>query len=120
MEIGRPNAFPLATARGGDRPFRFPVPTVVLGFLLAVWLVVQLPAFLCMGLCDPHIYDTLARRVLKGDVLYQDFLETNFPGIVWTHMVIRTLFGWSTEALRAVDLALVGTAIVLLLGWLPR
>src|SRR5262245_38539426 len=120
MEIGRPDTFPLATARSTVRSVRLHVPTIVLGLLLVVWLVVQLPAFLRMGLYDPTIYDVLARRVLKGDVLYRDLFETNFPGIVWAHMAIRTQFGWSTEALRAVDLVLVGTAVVLLQGWLPR
>jgi hypothetical protein len=99
---------------------RSSVLTAVLGLALALWLVVQLPAFLCMGVYDPNIYDVLARRVMKGDVLYRDLMETNFPGIVWAHLSVRTLFGWSTEALRAVDVVIVGTTVVLLLGWLPR
>jgi hypothetical protein len=120
MEFGQPDSLPPAPNRPLAHSFRFSVPTTVLGLLLVGWLVVQLPAFLCMGLYDPTVYDLLARRVMKGDVLYRDLLETNFPGMVWAHMAIRTLFGWSTAELRAVDIVLVGMTIALLLGWLPR
>src|SRR5436190_19555110 len=120
MEIGLPDTLLHTARRPVVRPFRSPILTISLCLLLAGWLVVQLPAFLSMGLYDPTIYDVLARRVMKGAVLYQDLLETNFPGIVWAHMLIRTLFGWSTEALRAVDVVIVGTTVVLLQCWLPR
>ena len=75
--------------------------------LVAAWaglvalLAVNLPAFLCMGLdSDILMYDLCARRVLAGDVHYRDLLETNFPGIVWLHMIFRSVVGWSFEALR--------------------
>jgi hypothetical protein len=90
---------------------------VALGTLLAV----NLPGFLCMGLdSDILMYDLCARRVLAGDVHYRDLLETNFPGIVWIHMAIRSVFGWRPEVLRAADLAIVATSIWLLTRWLPR
>jgi hypothetical protein len=47
-------------------------------------------------------------------------LETNFPGIVWAHMAIRSLFGWRPEVLRGADLAIVVSSVWLLTRWLPR
>lgn len=88
---------------------------------LVVLVLVQLPAFLCMGLdSDISMYDVVARRVMLGDVHYRDLLETNFPGIVWLHMAVRSLFGWRSEALRAVDFAAVAAAVWLLVRWLPE
>jgi hypothetical protein len=121
MDIGRSETVPVAANTPVVRSVRVFVVTALLGFLLAAWLVVQLPAFLCMGPeVDPNMYDVVARRVLKGDVHYQDLLETNFPGIVWVHMAVHTLFGWSTVTLRVVDVALVGLSVGLLMSWLPR
>src|SRR5215213_3440466 len=79
--------------------------------VLAGLLAVNLPGFLCLGLdCDILMYDLCARRVLAGDVHYRDLLENNFPGIVWLHMAVRSLFGWRSEALRAVDFTIVAAA----------
>src|SRR5262245_1639229 len=97
------------------------VPLVIAWGTLVALLVVNLPAFVCMGLdSDILMYDLCARRVLAGDVHYRDLLETNFPGIVWAHMVVRTLFGWRPEVLRAADLAIVLTSVWLLTRWLPK
>src|SRR5437588_9310418 len=96
-------------------------PLVAAWGSLIVLLLVNLPAFLCMGLdSDISMYDLLARRVLLGDVHYRDLLETNFPGVVWLHMAFRALLGWRSEALRAVDLTIVALSVWLLVGWLPR
>ena len=69
--------------------------------------------------CDISMYDLVARRVMNGDVHYRDTLETNFPGIVWLHMAVRSLFGWRSEALRAVDISVVIGCAWLLTRWLP-
>jgi hypothetical protein len=95
--------------------------TAIAWSLLFALLAVNLPAFICMGLdSDILMYDLIARRVLAGDVHYRDLLETNFPGIIWLHMTFRSLFGWRSEALRAVDFVMVAASIGLLVRWLPR
>ena len=97
------------------------VPLVVAWGVLLALVAVNLPGFVCMGLdSDILMYDLCARRVLAGDVHYRDLLETNFPGIVWAHMVVRSLAGWRPEVLRAADLAIVVMSVWLLTRWLPR
>lgn len=94
-----------------------PLAWVFLGLLL----LIHLPPFLCLGLVfDTCIYDFQASLVLRGQVLYRDCLEPNFPGIVWLQAVIRSVLGWRSEVLRAVDAGIVAMAIVLLVRWLPR
>ncbi|MCH9655764.1 MAG: hypothetical protein K0U86_13940 [Planctomycetes bacterium] len=46
--------------------------------------------------------------------MYRDMVEPNFPGVVWIHMGVRSLFGWSTEALRSFDLVLFSFIVILL------
>ncbi|MBI1900729.1 MAG: hypothetical protein HYS13_06420 [Planctomycetia bacterium] len=89
------------------------------GGLLLVLVVVHGPAFLCLGLdSDITNYDLLARGVLQGQVLYRDALEPNLPGIVWLHVAIRSVLGWESAALRAVDLLFVAGIAWLLGRWL--
>ena len=44
---------------------------------------------------------------MQGDVLYRDALENNLPGMLWLHVAVRSLLGWSSEVLRLVDLLVV-------------
>jgi hypothetical protein len=88
--------------------------------LLAVFLVVHVPAFLCLALdADVSEWDLCARTVLRGGVFYKDAFENNFPGMLWLHLAIRPVVGWSSEAMRAVDLAVLAAIVALLVGWLP-
>jgi hypothetical protein len=74
------------------------------------------PLFVCMPLtADTALYDLQARCVISGGVLYRDIVEPNFPGVVWIHVAIRSVLGWSTEAMRVADLLIV-TAILLMLS----
>ena len=74
---------------------------------LVVVLVAFTPLFLCMPLwVDATHYDICARNLLEGGVHYRDTLDPNFPGVVWIHVAVRQVFGWSSEALRAFDLAI--------------
>src|SRR5205809_7999245 len=75
---------------------------------LAVLLAVCLPLFLCMPPeTDITFYDLSARNILRGGVHYRDAFDTNLPGMVWLHAVVRATLGWSSESLRAVDFAVV-------------
>jgi hypothetical protein len=86
---------------------------------LAALLLLNLPLFLCMPLApDVTLYDFCARNVLRGGVHYRDVFDNNFPGIVWLHALIRSVVGWRTEALRAVDLLILGSIVWLLVRWL--
>lgn len=88
------------------------------GFALSIVLVANVPPFLCMGLdCDTIAFDLYLRGMQEGKILYRDMTENNLPGVMWVHGVTRELFGWSSVAIRAVDLVLVGGALTLLACW---
>ncbi len=81
---------------------------------LLLWLLLAIPLFLAMPVCcDTALYDVQARCVLNGGTAYQDIVEPNLPGAIWIHMAIRSLVGWSSEAVRAADLVLLTTSLVL-------
>lgn len=83
-------------------------------FAFATILVVGVPMFLRMPLwVDVTLYDVAARNILSGGVHYRDVFDTNPPGFTWLLCLIRPLFGPSIEAVRAVDLVVVGS-----IGWL--
>ena len=74
---------------------------------LVVLSVIAVPLFVCSPVTsDTSLFDVQAMTVLKGGILYRDVLEPNLPGIVWVHIGLRTLIGWSSEAIRTADLAI--------------
>src|SRR4051812_31692456 len=84
----------------------------------AVVLAVNLPAFLRTALdCDPILFDLYARDMARGAVLYRDMVENNTPTMIGLHACVRSAFGDSVEALRAVDLLVVGFGLGLLAWW---
>ena len=89
---------------------------LILAFLcLAVVLTVGLPLFLRTPVwVDVTYHDLSAWNVLHGGVHYRDVFETNLPGMVWLHCLVRPLVGWSHEAIRIVDLVVVGTVVLVL------
>ena len=85
---------------------------------LAILLIAAVPLFLCQHLPnDAAYYDVQARCVLEGGTLYRDVVEPNLPGIVWVHMAIRSVFGWSTVTLRVFDLVFLAGTSSLLVRW---
>jgi hypothetical protein len=91
---------------------RSPWPAVVV--LLAA-LVAGVPPFLRMPpWADLTLYDVAAQNLLRGGVHYRDVFDTNLPGFVWALTAVRTIVGPSWEAIRAVDLLVVGGAAWLL------
>src|SRR5438067_3855087 len=104
-----------------DAPGRnwLPWRSATLGWLVAtVLLAAGLPLFLRMPLwCDATLYQVAARNVLQGGVHYRDVFDTNPPGFVWLMCPIYAAFGPCPEALRTIDLLIVGTITVLLLRW---
>ncbi|MBA4066631.1 MAG: hypothetical protein C0501_23590 [Isosphaera sp.] len=93
-----------------------------LGWLAAAgFLLAGVPPFLRMPLwCDATLHDTAARVILAGGVHYRDVFETNPPGFAWLLCGVRTVFGPSTEAVRAVDLGVVVAVVAGLLAWARR
>src|SRR5262245_28049537 len=88
---------------------------------LGALLIVAVPLFLRTGVwVDSTFYDVAARTVVNGGLYYRDVFDTNLPGMLWLHVLVRWLFGWSYEALRAVDLAIVTAVVWLLTGYLAR
>lgn len=92
---------------------RFPASERALWSVLIALLVVNIPAFVCMGL-DPDAlqWDLCTRTVLEGRILYRDCGENNLPGMLAPLAVIHSLFGWRSEVLRVADLL-----IVLVIAW---
>ncbi len=90
------------------------------GLALALVLAALVPPFLRMPLCnDATLYDICARNVLAwGGTHYRECFDTNPPGMPWLHMAVRAPLGWSFEALRVADLAVVAGVVLLLTGWL--
>lgn len=83
--------------------------------LIAVPLYVRLPLWL-----DASLYDVAARNLQKGGVHYRDVFDTNLPGMLWLHLLIRSTCGWSSEALRFWDAVIITGSAWILLRWLRR
>jgi hypothetical protein len=95
------------------------IQEIIAWLALAALLVVGLPLFVCMPLwLDVTAYDLAARNVLRGGVHYRDIWDNNLPGIVWLHMLIRWILGYSSEAIRLVDVAIMAGNVWLLVSWL--
>ena len=95
--------------------------TQVLGWLaLACLLVILAPLFVRMPLwADMAWYDICARHALQGGAVERDFLFLMPPGMAWALALVRSLLGWSSEAVRLVDLAIFSGIVYLLVAW-PR
>ncbi len=86
---------------------------------LAVVLLLGLPLFVHMPLwCDVTLYDVAARNLLSGGVHYRDVFDTNMPGIVWIHALVRSCAGWSSEVMRLFDVLVLTAVLLVLVGWL--
>ncbi len=84
-------------------------------------LVAGVPLFLCMPPWnDVTLHDMVARTMLRGGVIYRDVFDTNLPGIDWSMAAVRGVFGGSYEALRAVDLVVIGAILFVLCRWARR
>jgi hypothetical protein len=93
-------------------------PVWLASLVLAAVVAVNLPLFLRMPLWnDVHYYDLCAHHLLAGHALYRDVFDNNLPGIVWLQAVLRSLLGWSPEAICAADFAMSAATAGLLAGW---
>jgi hypothetical protein len=78
-------------------------------------LAVGLPLYLRAPLwCDITLYDIAARNLLQGGAHYRDVFDTNLPGYVWILTAIRGVLGFSTVALRCVDLAFLAATVLVI------
>src|SRR5262245_66381863 len=102
--------------------WRQPWRSALAGWVVAgAVLVAGVPLFVCMPPWnDVTLHDMAARSILRGGVHYRDVFDTNLPGIDWAMAAIRTTCGWSYEALRAWDLAVIGGAVAVLAGFVRR
>ena len=82
--------------------------------LMLVLLIVAGPLFVCMPVnSDTALFDLQAEAVTQNGILYRDVIEPNLPGVVWLHLTVRAAVGWSTEAMRSVDLLIFGGMLLL-------
>ena len=95
--------------------FRPAVCALIALFVLAAPLAVCLPLN-----SDTALFDVQASEVLKGGLLYRDIVEPNLPGAVWLHLLIRSIVGWSSEAMQAVDLCLFAVTVWIMSRFLDR
>src|SRR4051794_23526621 len=104
----------------GTAPASTPRVLEALGWLALVALfTVALPLFVRMPVTsDVAFYDTCARVVLSGGALERDLVFLPPPGMVWSRILVRSLFGWTSEAVRLADLVIVSAIIWLLACWL--
>src|ERR1700722_18642206 len=76
-----------------------------------------LPLFLCMPLwVDTIFFDLCARTLMRGGVLYREVFTHALPGMFWIQVALRSLLGWRSETLRAVDFLIVSACVWLLVG----
>jgi hypothetical protein len=69
---------------------------------------------------DNTVYDLCARTVMRGGVIYHDVFLHGPPGMILLQTALRFCIGWSSEALRIVDLLIVGLSIALILPAIQR
>lgn len=82
---------------------------------LGLAAVVLGPLVVCMPpWVDTSFFDVCARVVLAGRPVYHEILIHGPPGMVLAVAGVRRLLGWRSEILALTDLAIVGTAIALL------
>tara|TARA_R110002111_G_scaffold262289_1_gene337747 strand:+ start:8309 stop:10048 length:1740 start_codon:yes stop_codon:yes gene_type:complete len=95
--------------------------TWVAAVIFLLILILNVPLFIRMPVAtDVVLYDLQAQTVLNGGTLYQDMFETNLPGIVWLHMLVRSVVGLSSDAIRCVDLLIFSGSTLLLMLWNRR
>ncbi|HLW68031.1 MAG TPA: hypothetical protein VKS79_22125 [Gemmataceae bacterium] len=94
---------------------------LVSGTVLAIVLVIGVPIFMRLPIwLDCSLYDIAARNLQRGGVHYRDVFDTNLPGMVWLHLLVRSTCGWSSEALRTWDFGILTIIVGLLYFWLHR
>jgi hypothetical protein len=70
---------------------------------------------------DSVTFDIAARSTLRKGYSYREILRVGLPGMVWWQAALRSLVGWSSEALRAADLLFFAAIVWLLVrGTQPR
>jgi hypothetical protein len=79
-------------------------------------LALAAPLFVRMPIInDISQHDLCAWIVLRGGAHYRDCFEPSPPGILWIHMLIRSMLGWSSESIRLADLSILSLNVLLLL-----
>ncbi|MBV9125597.1 MAG: hypothetical protein JO112_19785 [Planctomycetes bacterium] len=122
-----PEVLSLASSEQSAHPKSLPIRPGrlldgALWFLLIGLLVINLPAFLCMGLDgDASLHDLVARKLIQAGIhaTHLAWYETNLPGMVWLHVLVRLLLGWRSEMLRLADFVVVAGIVSLLVSWVP-
>jgi hypothetical protein len=91
------------------------VPLILGLIALAAVISIGVPLFLRTPVwVDVTYHDLSAWNILHGGVHYRDIFETNLPGMVWLHCLVRPAVGWSHESIRAVDLLVFASVLFLL------
>lgn len=98
-----------------DLPLRRSWSDAHVWLLLVGLLVICLPQYLSMGLwADVTLHDLCARNILSGGIHYRDLIETNLPGMDWLQIIVRSVFGWDSFSIRAVDIVVFAVTVWIL------
>jgi hypothetical protein len=89
---------------------------------LASVLLAIVPLLIRMAVWDDStLFDLAARSLLRRGYCYRELFIHGPPGMVLCQFAVRSLVGWSSEALRAADLVIFSAAVWLLVrGVQPR
>jgi hypothetical protein len=94
--------------------------SIVVGAALAGLVIAMGPLYVCMPpWVDTTFFDITAKSVLAHEAVYREYLLHGPPGMLLVQSLFRWLIGWSSEALRLLDLFIVGGVIAWLAGTVP-
>lgn len=120
----------VATPEQSERPYRFVAVSyrrqlnlavsVIASLLLAGLVIAMAPLYVCMPpWVDTTFFDITAKSVLAHEAVYREYLLHGPPGMLLVQSLFRWLIGWSSEALRLLDLFIVGGIIAWLASTVP-
>jgi hypothetical protein len=78
---------------------------------LVLLVLVALALHVCLPLwTDAHLFDVGARVLLRSGAVYRELFYHAPPRMIFAQAVVRGLFGWRGEVLRAADFLFVASS----------
>ena len=108
---------PRPSGTGAYRRYLNLAVAFIAGGVLAGLVIAMGPLYVCMPpWVDTTFFDITAKSVLAHEAVYREYLLHGPPGMLLVQSLFRWLIGWSSEALRLLDLFIIGGII----AWLAR
>jgi hypothetical protein len=94
---------------------------IIASLAIGALVVAMAPLYVCMPpWVDTTFFDIIAKSVLAHEPVYRVYLLHGPPGMLLLQSAIRSLIGWSSEALRLLDLGFVAGIIICLARTVPQ